>query len=77
MVRGRVWVEDTEDMSDTSWMIDREVRCRCGQVGVITGVEDGEDRPACIWVAHPVRSVMQTHIHRARQVPAVLAQLKP
>jgi hypothetical protein len=63
-------------MSDTELMIDREVRCRCGEMGVITGVEADGDQAKCVWVAHPVRSAMQTHIHRAPQMPALLAQLR-
>ncbi|MFL6132646.1 MAG: hypothetical protein ACJ72A_07585 [Nocardioidaceae bacterium] len=62
-------------MSDTPWMVNREVRCRCGQVGLITGVEGAEDHPELVWVTHMVRLAMQTHIHRTRQMPALLAQL--
>jgi hypothetical protein len=56
-------------------MVNREVRCRCGQVGVITGVEGAEDNPDCVWVTHEVRAALQSHIHRSRQMPALLAQL--
>jgi hypothetical protein len=63
-------------MSDTEWMVNREVRCRCGQVGIITGVEDDNGQPKCVWVAHTVRLAMQTHIHRAGQMPALMAQLR-
>ena len=56
-------------------MIDREIRCRCGQMGVITGVEGDEDAPKFVWVTHLVRMAMQTHIHRGPQMSAVLAQL--
>ncbi|MCW2497314.1 hypothetical protein [Jatrophihabitans sp.] len=62
-------------MSDTARMIDREVRCRCGQVGVITGVEMGENGPVCVWVTHPVRGVVQAHIHRTQHIPGLLTQL--
>lgn len=62
-------------MDNESSMVGRDVRCRCGQMGVITGVEAGEDGPRLIWVAHLVRSMMQTHIHRATQLPALLSQL--
>ena len=63
-------------MSDTQTWVNREVRCRCGQVGVITGVEEEEDQLTCVWVSHPVRLAHQTHIHRARQIPALLAQFR-
>jgi hypothetical protein len=62
-------------MNDTAWMVDREIRCRCGRVGVITGVEATDGRPDCVWVSHLVRIAMQTHIHRSPQMGAVLAQL--
>ena len=75
VVPGLIWV-DTGLVSNAQWMVNREVKCRCGQMGVITGVEDGEDAPNCVWVAHTVRLSMQTHIHRAGQMPAILAQLK-
>ncbi len=67
--------EDTGGMSETSWMMNREVQCRCGKEGVIIGVEEVEDEPALVWVSHPVRLAMQTHIHRRQQMPALLAQL--
>ena len=66
---------DNAEVSETAWMIDREIRCRCGQRGVITGVEGDEDRPDLVWVTHMVRLAMQTHIHRRAQMPALLAQL--
>jgi hypothetical protein len=44
-------------------------------VGVITGVEGAEDNPDCVWVTHEVRAALQSHIHRSRQMPALLAQL--
>jgi hypothetical protein len=56
-------------------MVNREIRCRCGQRGTITGVEGAEERPDFVWVTHPVRLAMQTHIHRGPQMSAVLAQL--
>jgi hypothetical protein len=62
-------------MTETASMINREIRCRCGQVGVISGVEGAEERPDYVWVTHMVRLSMQTHIHRSQQMPAVLAQL--
>ena len=62
-------------MSDTAWMINREIQCRCGQRGVISGVQGLEDSPEFIWVTHQVRLAMQTHIHRRPQMRAVLAQL--
>jgi hypothetical protein len=66
---------DNEVMTETASMINREIRCRCGQVGVISGVEGSEDNPDLVWVTHLVRLAMQTHIHRKAQMPAVLAQL--
>jgi hypothetical protein len=62
-------------MTETTSMINREIKCRCGQLGVISGVEGSEDRPDYVWVTHMVRLAMQTHIHRSLQMPAVLAQL--
>ncbi len=62
-------------MSETASMLNREIRCRCGQVGVISGVEGPEDHPENVWVTHMVRLSMQTHIHRKPQMLAVLAQL--
>lgn len=62
-------------MSDTAWMDNREVRCRCGQLGVVTGVEGAAVRPDNVWVTHLVGLRMQTHIHRTPQMPALLAQL--
>ena len=62
-------------MSETAWMDNLEVRCRCGQVGVITGVEGSSDFPDNVWVTHRVGLVMQTHIHRRPQMPALMAQL--
>jgi len=56
-------------------MVNREIRCRCGQIGVISGVQGDEDHPDFVWVTHLVRLAMQTHIHRSQQMPAVLAQL--
>lgn len=61
-------------MSETTWL-DSEVRCRCGQVGVVTGVEGPAARPDNVWVTHLVGLRMQTHIHRSQQMPALLAQL--
>jgi len=63
-------------MTDSQSWVDREVRCRCGQVGIITGVEQDDDQPTCVWVSHPVRLAHETHIHRARQIPALMAQLR-
>ncbi len=63
-------------MTDTAWMNNIEVRCRCGQVGKITGVEGDAENPENVWVTHLVGISMQTHIHRSRQMPALLAQLK-
>ncbi len=62
-------------MTGTASIMDREIRCRCGQLGLISGVEGAEDHPDYVWVTHPVRLAMQTHIHRGPQMPAVLAQL--
>jgi hypothetical protein len=62
-------------MTEPASMLNREIRCRCGQVGVISGVEGPEDQPDFVWVTHMVRLAMQTHIHRRPQMPAVLAQL--
>ncbi len=62
-------------MSETTSIVNREIQCRCGQRGVISGVEGSEDHPDYVWVSHMVRSAMQTHIHRSPQMPAVLAQL--
>jgi hypothetical protein len=56
-------------------ILNREIKCRCGQLGVISGVEGAEDSPDFVWVSHLVRLAMQTHIHRSPQMPAVLAQL--
>jgi hypothetical protein len=61
-------------MSETAWMDDREIRCRCGQMGVVTGVEGAEAHPDNVWVTHQVGLSLQTHIHRAPQMPALLAQ---
>jgi len=62
-------------MTETASMINREIRCRCGQVGLISGVQGAEHHPEFVWVTHMVRLAMQTHIHRSPQMPAVLAQL--
>lgn len=62
-------------MSDLPLALDREIRCRCGQVGVISGVQGDEDSPEFVWVSHMVRLSMQTHIHRSAQMPALLAQI--
>ena len=62
-------------MNETAWMMNREVQCRCGGVGVITGVEGLVDHPDLVWVTHSVRGSMQCHIHRSRQMPALMAQL--
>jgi hypothetical protein len=66
---------DNGGVSETATMLNREIRCRCGQMGVISGVEGAEDQPEAVWVTHMVRLAMQTHIHRRPQMPAVLAQL--
>lgn len=66
---------DTGGVTETASMMNREIRCRCGQRGLISGVEGAEDHPDYVWVTHLVRLAMQTHIHRAPQMPAVLAQL--
>lgn len=62
-------------MSETPRMVNCEVKCRCGQYGVISGVEGPEDHPELVWVTHKVGLAMQTHIHRKQQMPALLAQL--
>ncbi|MBW8817872.1 MAG: hypothetical protein JF598_06450 [Streptomyces sp.] len=62
-------------MTNTTSMMNREIRCRCGQVGVISGIEGSEANPDFVWVTHLVRLAMQTHIHRKAQMSAVLAQL--
>lgn len=62
-------------MDDAAWMVGREVRCRCGQTGVVTGVEAGEDQPVLVWVSHDVRGAVQAHIHRSPQMAALLTQL--
>ncbi len=62
-------------MSTPTTLLNREIRCRCGQTGVISGVEGADDQPDFVWVSHMVRMAMQTHIHRKAQMPAVLAQL--
>ncbi|MEO9138768.1 MAG: hypothetical protein ABI345_06830 [Jatrophihabitans sp.] len=51
------------------------MRCRCGQIGVVTGVEGPAANPDNVWVSHMVGLRMQTHIHRSQQMPALLAQL--
>jgi len=56
-------------------MMNREIRCRCGQVGRISGVQGAEEHPEFVWVTHMVRQAMQTHIHRKPQMSAVLAQI--
>jgi hypothetical protein len=58
-------------------MDNREVKCRCGQIGVITGVEGDDAVPVNVWVTHRVGMAMQTHIHRSPQMSALMAQLKP
>jgi hypothetical protein len=62
-------------MSDTAWMDNLEVRCRCGQVGVINGVEGSAALPDNIWVTHRVGLAMETHIHRRPQMSALMAQI--
>ena len=62
-------------MTETPWMMDREIQCRCGQRGLISGVEGDPDNPDFVWVTHMVRLAMQTHIHRSPQMRSVLAQL--
>jgi hypothetical protein len=66
---------DNGQMAETASMINREIKCRCGQMGVISGVEGSEDHPDFVWVTHMVRLALQTHIHRGPQMAAVLAQL--
>ena len=63
-------------MSDTAWMDKLQVRCRCGQLGVIDGVEGSGEVPENVWVTHRVGLSMQTHIHRRPQMSALMAQLK-
>ncbi|MEN3318947.1 MAG: hypothetical protein V7643_2348, partial [Mycobacterium sp.] len=75
VVFGPVSMGDNEGVSETAWMMNREIRCRCGQLGTISGVEGAEDHPEYVWVTHMVRLAMQTHIHRSPQMPALLAQL--
>lgn len=65
----------TERMNASAWIDNREVKCRCGQIGVITGVEGDDAHPDNVWVSHRVRLAMQTHIHRKLQIPALLTQL--
>ncbi|WP_375502470.1 hypothetical protein [uncultured Jatrophihabitans sp.] len=62
-------------MSDTTWMNNLEVRCRCGQIGVINGVEGSSAFPDNVWVTHRVGLTMQTHIHRKPQMTAIMAQV--
>lgn len=62
-------------MRNVAWLDNCEVRCRCGQLGVVTGVEGDEEHPDNVWVTHMVGLRMQTHIHRSQQMPALLAQL--
>jgi hypothetical protein len=62
-------------MSDTEWMDNLEVRCRCGQIGVIDGVEGADAFPDSVWVTHRVGLAMQTHIHRRPQMSALIAQI--
>ena len=62
-------------MTQTASMVNREIKCRCGQMGTISGVEGPEDHPDLVWVTHMVRLTMQTHIHRSQHMPVVLAQL--
>jgi hypothetical protein len=66
---------DNGGVDETATIMNREIRCRCGQRGVISGVEGAEDHPDFVWVSHMVGLAMQTHIHRSAQMPAVLAQL--
>lgn len=66
--------EDDEAMNNTPLTLDLEVRCRCGQMGVISGVQGPAENPEFVWVSHMVRLAMQTHIHRSAQMPALLAQ---
>jgi hypothetical protein len=68
-------MRDNGEMSDAAWMVNREIKCRCGQLGTISGVEGPADRPDFVWVTHMVRLSMQTHIHRSPQMAAVLTQL--
>ena len=75
VVLGAAGRGDNDPMTETVSMINREIRCRCGQLGVISGVEGAEDHPESVWVTHMVRLAMQTHIHRSPQMRAVLAQL--
>lgn len=62
-------------MTDTAWMDNLKVRCRCGQVGVIAGVEGSGPVPENVWVDHLVGLTMQTHIHRGPQMGALMAQV--
>jgi hypothetical protein len=64
----------TEGMSQSAWMDNREIRCRCGQMGKVTGVEGADTHPVNVWVTHHVGMALQTHIHRSAQMPAILAQ---
>lgn len=75
MVLGAAGKGDNGGVTETASIINREIRCRCGQMGLISGVEGAEDAPDYVWVTHLVRLAMQTHIHRSPQMPAVLAQL--
>jgi hypothetical protein len=68
---------DTDGVTESVSLMNREIRCRCGQLGVISGVEGPEEHPDNVWVTHLVRLAMQTHIHRSPQMPALLAQLSP
>ena len=68
-------MSDTKRVSESAWTDDRAVRCRCGQMGVVTGVEGADAKPDKIWVTHRVGMADQTHIHRSPQMSALLAQL--
>lgn len=75
MVAGAREEVHTGRMSDTAWMDNLTVRCRCGQVGKITGVEGSAAYPDNVWVDHLVGLTMQTHIHRGPQMSALMAQV--
>jgi hypothetical protein len=62
-------------LTEPTPLLDREIRCRCGQLGRISGVEGPAEHPDFVWVTHVVRLAPQTHIHRSLQMGAVLAQL--
>lgn len=75
MVFGAAGRGDNGEMTETTSIMNREIKCRCGQLGLISGVQGTDDQPEYVWVTHMVRLAMQTHIHRRPQMAAVLAQL--